>query len=573
MPAMARNGRAALARRRGAARLAVVGLAVAGVLSLVAAPTMALDLPPSQAGVSVYDLAHVWSPGTIASATASVDAIRGRTHAEIAIVSWPTGLSGVSTDLARTDAATIMDTWGVGRAGSNDGLVILFDLDDTLRHGQIYLFTGSGFRDLYLSDAEAHDIVDGTMLPRAKDGDLDAALLDGLARVDHVMQPGGNPDRTGQAILQALVSAAILGGTIGLVGLFLWTWRIRGRDARIPTIDDSVLLPAPPPGLTPALATVLRKDEVDDESFTAALVDLGHRGLVTFAEDDGDKHHVNLVIPEQPGTDAAAEDARRRPLGPAETRLLDEIRQRVGNADVGGSAGDAVLGWQELRRGAGKELLKAFRSVLGRAALASGWFRDDPTALTGRWTSIGGALAIGALVAGAIFVFDSGDNSNLVQAGRGYLVMPLALAGGTGVAVALLSRFLAARTADGAQTLAMALAYRNTLRFEIAQSQTIGQAVERTTSRLPWITTPDELTVWAVALGLKHDVDRLIKDTFKADPQGGWSPLWYAGSGGFGSVGDVTSMLSSISTTAASSSGSGYGGGSSGGGGGAGGGF
>jgi uncharacterized membrane protein YgcG len=572
MTAMAGGGRAAWARRRRAARLAVAGLAVAGVISLVAAPTMALDLPPSEAGVSVYDLAHVWSPATITSATGTARAIRERTGAELAIVSWPSGLSSVSTDLARTDAATIMDTWGVGRAGSNDGLVILFDLDDTLRHGQIYLFTGSGFRDLYLSDAEALDIVDGTMRPRAKDGDLDAALLDGLARVDHVVQPGGNPDRTGQAILQALVSAAILGGAAALVGLFLWTWRMRGRDARIPTLDDSVLLPAPPPGLTPALATVLRKDEVDDESFTSALVDLGHRGLVTFAEDDGDKQHVNLVIPEEPGTDAAAEDARRRPLGPAETRLLDEIRQRVGNAQVSGSAGNAVLGWQALRRGAGKELLKTFRSALGRAALASGWFRDDPTALTGRWTAIGGALAIGALVAGAIFVFDSGDNSNLVQAGRGFLVMPLALAGGAGLAVALLSRFLAARTVDGAQTLAMALAYRNTLRFEIAQSQTIGQAVELTTSRLPWITTPDELTVWAVALGLKHDVDRLIKDTFKADPQG-WSPLWYAGAGGFGSVGDVTSMLSSISTTAASSSGSGYGGGSSGGGGGAGGGF
>jgi hypothetical protein len=81
--------------------------------------------------------------------------------------------------------------------------------------------------------------------------------------------------------------------------------------------------------------------------------------------------------------------------------------------------------------------------------------------------------------------------------------------------------------------------------------------------------TPDELTVWAVALGLKDDVDRLIKNSFESHDgtnAGVWAPLWFTGSGGFGSVGNVTSMLSSISTTAVSSSGSGYGGGGGGGG-------
>src|SRR5439155_18227127 len=138
---------------RGAAGIVGFLLAALSVLA-AAAPALALNLPPSRAGVSVYDLAHVWSPATISSATDSVAAIRARTGAEIAIVSWPTGLSKVSTSLARADALTIMNTWGVGEAGTNDGLVVLFDLDDTLRHGQIYLYTGSGFRDLYLSDDE-----------------------------------------------------------------------------------------------------------------------------------------------------------------------------------------------------------------------------------------------------------------------------------------------------------------------------------------------------------------------------------------------------------------------------------
>ena len=537
-------------------------------LAVVVGPALALTLPPTGEGVYVYDLAHVWQPSTIDQANATIAAIRQRTQAEIAVVSYPTELSSVDTGLARNDAALIMDTWGVGRAGTNDGLVILFDLDTSLAHGQIYLYTGSGFRDLYLSDSEATGIVNSTMLPKAKAGDLDAALLDGLAKVDHAVQPGGNPDRAGEALFHALLAALIVGLTVVVVGFFLRTWWFRGRDARLPTIDDSVLLPSPPPNLTPALATVLRKDGVDQEAFTSAMVDLGHRGLVTFQEDGGLlglSHHVSLVVPEAQLTDPASEDARRRPLGDAEAGLVLSI----GSKAVGG-----VLGWKELRQGEGKKLYDSFRTALGKAAGASGWFRDDPTKLTGRWTGVGGALAVAAGILFAIFMFDGSEStSSIIKASTAYLGLPIGLALAAGIGIAIFGSRLAARTVDGAQTLAMALAYRNTLRFELAQSQTIDQAVQRTTSRLPWITTPDELTVWAVALGLKHEIDQLIKETFASRGEGAWVPLWYLGSGGFGSVGNVTNMLSSITTTSASSSGGGYGGGSSGGGGGAGGGF
>jgi uncharacterized membrane protein YgcG len=553
---------------RGRRSVAAAALAVLGLAAVVVGPALALDLPPTREGVYVYDLAHVWRQSTVDQANATIASIRDRTQAEIAVVSWPTGFSSVDTDTARADAAVIMDTWGVGRAGVNDGLVILFDLDDTLQHGQIYLYTGSGFRDSYLSDSEAADVVDNTMLPRAKDGDLDAALLDGLAKVDHVLQPGGNPDRAGEALLQALIAALVVGITIVVVGFFLRTWWYRGRDARMPTIDDSVLLPAPPPNLTPALATVLRNDRVDQEAFTSALVDLGHRGLVTFQEDGGLlglSHHVNLVVPNAQLADPASQDARRRPLGDPEASLLVSIASKTS---------DGVLGWKELRQGEGKKLYDRFKPLIGAAAQASGWFRDDPTKITGRWTGIGGALAILAAVAFFLLVVDGNENmSTFIQPGREFLAWPLGFAFVAGLGIAISSSRLAARTVDGAQTLAMALAYRNTLRFEMAQSKTIDQAVQRTTSRLPWITTPDELTVWAVALGLKHDVDKLIKETFAEQRDGGWVPLWYLGAGGFGSIGNVTNMLSSISTTSASSSGSGYGGGSSGGGGGAGGGF
>ena len=539
------------------------------------ARVLALDLPPTQSGVYVYDLAHIWTPSTIESAEATIVRIRERTQAEIAVVSWPTGESSVDTGMARVDARTIMDTWGVGRAGINDGLVVLFDMDTSLRHGQIYLFTGSGFRDTYLSDEEAADIVDGEMVPKAKDGDLDGALLAGLAQVDHVAQPNGNPDRAGRAALLFAGSAAVMGGAAAVVGLFLLAWWRRGRDAAVPLIDDSVLLPAPPPALTPAMATVLRKDGVDEDAFGAALVDLGHRGLVTFRAPDPDSEKkIDLVALGEQLDDAPSRDARRRPLGDAEAGLLLKIAGKGEDApSLDGRTVDRVLTSDELKKGEGKSLYDAFRKELGRVAAASGWFREDPTAITGRWLAVGIVLVVAAAAVFFFVVMDRSEDSNLITPGREPLVIAVGAAVLAGIGIAIFSRFMAARTAAGAQALAMALAYRNTLRYELADTEDIHTAVEKTTPKLPWITTPDELTVWAVALGLKAEIDRVIKSTLAQEAQtgaSGWSPLWYSGAGGVTSVG---SMVGSITATASSSSGSGYGGGSSGGGGGAGGGF
>jgi uncharacterized membrane protein YgcG len=548
------------------ARLAGAALLLAGWL-LGPALAAGMTLPPNQPGVYVYDLAGIWSSTTVDRAQSIAAAIRDRTQAQLAIVSWPSDDPDVSTPTARADAITIMDTWGVGRKGVNDGLVVLFDMDSgSTRHGQIYLYAGSGYLESYLNEDEAADIVNGTMLPKAKDGDLDAALLDGLVRIDHVTQVGGNPDRSGQAIVNALLAALIIGIAAIAFGLFLRTWWERGRDARVPLIDDSVLLPDPPPGLTPALATVLREDKVTKDAFTSALVDLGHRGLVTFQESSGVfglGKHVDLVVPDKPLIDPSSLEARRRPLGQAESALARSIEGR----SVGG-----VLSASTLKSGAGAELWAAFKKNTGAASKRLGYFRDDPNGITGKWVGVGIGLVVVVVVFGFVFAFDTSGDSNLLRPSRSFLGLPMLVAGLVGIAIAVLSGRLAARTEDGARTLAMALAYRNTLRFEMAASQTVDEAVEKTSTKLPWITTPDLLTVWAVAFGLKSEIDHLIKQTMATAASTGatvWAPAWYSG----GSIDSVSNMVGSIGTTAASSSGSGYGGGGSGGGGGAGGGF
>ncbi len=546
-------------------------LAVAAFGGAVAAPLAlaTMTLPPSREGVYVYDLAEIWDASTEAQAQSIAQGIRDRTQAQLAVVSWPSEDFDVSTATARIDALTIMNTWGVGRQGVDDGLVVLFDMDNgSTSHGQIYLYAGKGFADRYLNPDEAASIVNGDMLPPAKDGDLASALLAGLRRVDHVAQVNGNPDRGFQAALNVVLAAIVLGAGLLVFMLFMRTWWERGRDAEVPLIDDSVLLPTPPPGLTPALATVLRRDAVDKEAFTSALVDLGHRGLVTFQQPDGDKKHVDLVVPPTPLIDPNSLEARRRPIGSAE----DDLARSIASKAPGG-----VLSWKELKAGDGAKLYASFQKDLGRAAKAAGFFREDPNKLPSRWLGIGIGLIVLVVVFGFFFAFDTSDGSDsLFRPGRGFLVIPMLAAIGFGVAIILFSRRLVARTLDGARALGMALAYRNTLRYELKKSHTVDEALEETKTRLPWITTPDLLTVWAVAFGLKDEIDDLIRETFETAKQTGsavWYPAWYSGSDGVGSVGNLASSIGSISTSATSSSGSGYGGGGGGGGGGAGGGF
>ena len=549
-------------------------LAAAWLLVTLAGPAAvaALDLPPSQTGRYVYDLARVWKQSTIDQAQAMVAEIRERTRAEIAVVSWPSDFSSISPQEALADGRTIIDTWGVGRAGVNDGLVVLFDMDSSLRtggkHGQVTLVTGAGFRDLYLSDGEAKSIVDEAMVPRAKVGDLDGALIGALERIDKAVVPGGNPAHRLTGTLFLMGGALIGLAGVGMVVYFAMTWWRRGRDAAIPLIDDSVLLPAPPPGLTPALATVLRKETIDTDAFTTALIDLGHRGLMVFRQTESDRKKVDFVIPPSPLQDPGAEHARRRPLGEAETALVDAVRAQI-RVD-----GDGVLSNDELRKGEGAKLYAAFRKNLGKAAKASPWFRDDPTRLTNLWHGIGIAAIIAAVVGAFVTVFEDGvDGESTVRLHSEPMAVGFGVVAIGAVIVILFSRFLAARTPDGGQALGMALAYRNTLRHVMRQAPNIDSAVATAQPRLPWIGTPDELAVWATALGLRKEVDDLFKrsldDTGRS--ASGWSPAWYVG--GAGSVANFGSVVGSISTTSASSSGSGYGGGSSGGGGGASGGF
>jgi hypothetical protein len=148
----------------------------------------------------------------------------------------------------------------------------------------------------------------------------------------------------------------------------------------------------------------------------------------------------------------------------------------------------------------------------------------------------------------------------------------------------------------------MLAAYRRTLRKTMDQARSMDQVVAE--AGLPWLETPDQVVVWATALGLHGEIEAVLERSLEDEREGrvaagtAWMPGWYgsgsgssagfadAGAGGGGglfsssAVPNIGGMMAALGTigNSPSSSGSGAGGGfggggSGGGGGGAGGGF
>ena len=88
-----------------------------------------------------------------------------------------------------------MDQWGVGRAGVDDGLVILFDLNQgDPCHGQVQLYAGPGFREAWLSNEDRQRIFDNDMLPSLRQCDMNGALLAAMDKI--VGRPRGRGSST-----------------------------------------------------------------------------------------------------------------------------------------------------------------------------------------------------------------------------------------------------------------------------------------------------------------------------------------------------------------------------------------
>jgi uncharacterized membrane protein YgcG len=549
-------------------------------------PTSGLDpepgppFPEPLRNVAVYDYATVISPDVIDRLDASIDAIEERTGAEIVIYTQvkPSADNPESTE---RDAIALIDQWGVGRAGFDDGLAIFFNLTNDKCHGQVQLYAAPGYAAAYLTNAERQAIFEDVMVPHLRECDFDGALLsamreiDATATADHArsLQLARQVDA-----MAGLVVAPLL--LLGLIGWAGWSWLRYGRDP-IYLDDNSILMPAPPPGMSPAAAAVIIDGRSRRHALTTALVDLASRGEINFraAESDPSEIDIDITVPDQ--RDARLARNRRQSLGNAEKYALDELKKLGGairtiDADEVPAFGKAVGGFDER---------------IEETVATTGWFAESPSDSTDRWSRRGAVVFIAGMA--GIFLAAKLPSTGLL------LVAVAAIA--AAVAMFVIARAMPQRTMEGARMYAQLAAYRRTLQKTLEASRTMDQVVA--SKVLPWVETPDQAVVWAYALGLHEEAEEVLERSMEdvrtgaASPTRTYFPLWFgigprsaprisggsrtptAGLFSSGVVPDFTAMTAALSTIGNSPSSSGSGGGgfsggsSGGGGGGAGGGF
>lgn len=555
-------------RHRAALGIAAAALWLFAMASFAAAanaapPPSGPPYPSPVSGQRVYDYAGILSQGAIASAEATILSIEQRTGAQVAIYTQVKPESD-TLDLANSDALALMDQWGVGRKGFDDGLVIMFDMQTNLRHGEASLYAGSGFRSAFLTDAARQAIFNNDMKPRLVDGNFDGALGVALADIDAAATPEHAAQLEQARQINAVIGLGTLGLSIVLLLLVLVRWYTHGRDP-IYVDDNSVLMPAPPEGLTPAMATLIMDDRTSSQTVSAAMVDLAARGQIHFRQE-------STFLSKK--TELGATGSASHESTP-EGELLVAIQTWTG--------ADGYIAQTSTRELA--PAVKQFNSDIETLAVDKGWLTSAPTSVVGRWVAVG---LVEIAVAGLLVFWTLNlDASGGLLGGAG-----LAVAGSFTLAIAW---FMPSRTPLGSMLRAMLAAYKRTLAATMAMSRSMDEVAAR--KPLPWVDTPDGAMAWGVALGLNSEIDavmhRTMEETSRTGRPTGWYPMWWstpqaagfgggvgaAGGGGLysaGAIPDVGSMVSalgSIGATTSSRGGGGFGGGGGGGGGGAGGGF
>ena len=553
---------------------ALVLLVLTAAASLAAGP----PFPDPVDGRSVYDEAGVLRPEVIAELEQRIDAVEASTGAEIVVYTQVD--PGISEDQNLVKAAALMDQWGIGRSGFDDGLVLLVGLDDDRVHGKVSLYGGSGFISQHIDESALTGIIESDFVPRAADGDLNTAMLDTIDAVQERMAPDTIPLTVGRVVNAGL---GLIGAPLALlvtVGSAWWGWRREGDDPEL-TDSPSILMAGPPAEMTPPLATVVRAGRANQHSTNTLLAELAGTGRLSF-------HNLDQVR-------GMKSDDEPDPL----TDPAIEVRRDVGRGDE--LPKPEREAWDRIRRLSGKSgvlsrerlwqlnsELDDVKNTLEEEAMRLGWFSQLPSRAIGRmtWSGVGIAV-IGAGVIGL----------GVILPMSGAVLFGAALVLG-GVGTMGFGQAMSQRTPQGAYVEAMLKAYRRTLEKTMDQARNMVEVVEQ-----PEIAkladTPDKAVVWGMALGLHAEVAALLarglaeQQQATGSPVGAYYPLWLGStssstwsgasagdlsggvSDGSGSIfsgsampdiGGMFDALGSVGSSPPSSSSSGSGGGFSGGG-------
>jgi len=157
------------------------GLFLSGLTLLVPSiPSQAVpihDVPNPKAtnDTWVTDMVGVLNDSTTQQLNICITNFEAETHAEIAVVVVP---ETQPVETPRDYAIELFNTWGIGKAVQNNGVLILLSMGDR----RVELVTGRGIESM-LTDAEAQEIINTKMLPSLSRDRPNEAVLQGTDAV------------------------------------------------------------------------------------------------------------------------------------------------------------------------------------------------------------------------------------------------------------------------------------------------------------------------------------------------------------------------------------------------------
>ena len=490
---------------------ALAFLALTPLLALAAGP----PYPDPVENQSVYDEGGMLSPTAIDQIEARIDAMEAEVGAEMVV--YTEFNPDISEDENLENARALVDQWGIGRSGFDDGVVLMIALDPDPGESRVSLFGGSGFIGSYADEQQLKSIVDDVFVPLAVSGQREAAIVETVEAVTDTTSPEVRAQletaRRVNAAMGLIVAPLALMGTIGWAW---WRWRREGDDPEL--IDSpSILMAGPPADMTPALATVVREGRANQLTINTLLAELAASGRLSFENLDRVRGMHSDDEPD-PLTDPAI-----------------VVHPDGDHADI---AGPEMEAWGKIRNLAHddqrltRERLWRLNSTLGPVkgaveydAVKLGWLARMPGPSISRMTGIG--IGIGVVGAGVIGLGVFLPLSGAVLVG-GALVLG-------GIATIGFARAMSQRTDAGAYVDAMLTAYRRTLRKTMEQARSMGEVVEQPEiARLA--DTPDKAVVWGMALGLHDEVAAILARGLEeqrqatGSPAGAYYPGWFGSS-------------------------------------------
>lgn len=210
---------------------------VAGLLAGAPAPAQSLvEVPPLTSPVT--DLTGTLTPDQVAALDAKLRAFEKAKGSQVAVLVVPT----TAPEAIEQFAIRVTDAWKLGRAGVDDGAVLVVARDDR----KLRIEVGYGLEGV-LPDAIANRIIDEDIVPQFKRGDYYGGIETGVDRMLRVIEgePLPEPELRSPSqgvpglfqLLPFLFVFALVGGSIfrrlfgrvggafasgGLVGFLTW---------------------------------------------------------------------------------------------------------------------------------------------------------------------------------------------------------------------------------------------------------------------------------------------------------------------------------------------------------------